>query len=264
MIDRQVREIATLLHIERYLERKVTELSGGERQRVAIAKALVRRPYLFLLDEPFSSIDAIMRRELRAELSRLHREVETTMLFVTHDQEEAMSIADRVAVMRRGELMDVGPPLDLYRRPVNLWVAQFVGPQPINTVSCALDGKGHPAALFDGQVTTVVDETFYSRLRSATPASEVWLGVRPEYVRISREPLTDAPMRGQVSTRQILGNQILYELTIADSRLRGVTSARDVFNIDEPVCVSFDWDNVLAFDRQSEACIVLGKAESGA
>jgi ABC-type sugar transport system ATPase subunit len=255
-IDRQVREVATLLHIERYLNRKVTELSGGERQRVAIAKALVRRPFLFLLDEPFSSIDAIMRREFRAELSRLHREVETTMVFVTHDQEEAMSIADRVAVMRNGELMDLGPPLDLYRKPVNMWVAQFIGAQPINIVDCRLDGPGSPASLFDGGVPTAIDDQFVERVRSTTSAGEVWLGVRPEFVRLGRGTESSYPLRAQVFTRQVLGNQILYDLTVNGAHLRSVTPARDVFAIDETVNVEFDWPNVLAFDRTTEVCLV--------
>jgi multiple sugar transport system ATP-binding protein len=256
LVDNQVREVATLLHIERYLNRKVTELSGGERQRVAIAKALVRRPFLFLLDEPFSSIDAIMRREFRAELSRLHREVETTMVFVTHDQEEAMSIADRVAVMRNGELMALGPPLDLYRKPVNMWVAQFIGAQPINIVDCQLDGPGSPASLFAGRVSTAVDPQFQARVRSVTSADEIWLGVRPEFVSLNRDTTSAHPLRAQVFTRQVLGNQILYDLDVAGAHLRSVTPTRDVFAIDEMVNVDFDWANVLAFDRSTESCLV--------
>jgi multiple sugar transport system ATP-binding protein len=255
-IERQVRDVARLLHIEQYLDRKVTELSGGERQRVAIAKALVRRPFLFLLDEPFSSIDAIMRREFRAELTRLHREVETTMVFVTHDQEEAMSIADRVAVMRAGELMDVGPPLDLYVKPSNMWVAQFIGAQPINIVDCRLNGSDTPAGLFEGRVATRMDDNFYERVRQSTRAGEVWLGIRPEHVQITREPTRVAPIRAQVFTRQVLGNQILYDLAVDGAHLRSVTPSREVFAIDEPVNVNFDWQNVLVFDRDTEACLV--------
>ena len=157
-IEQRVSEMAALLHIDDYMNRKVTQLSGGQRQRVAIAKALVRQPYLFLLDEPFSSVDAILRRELRTELVRIHREVRTTMVFVTHDQEEAMSIGDRIAVMRKGELMQIGPPLSLYDDPVNLWVAQFIGAQPINIVDCRLDGRDAPASILNGAATVQVDK----------------------------------------------------------------------------------------------------------
>jgi ABC-type sugar transport system ATPase subunit len=116
-------EMASLLGIERYLRRAIHELSGGERQRVAIAKALVKRPKLFLLDEPFSSLDAEMRRELRGELVRIRRGLDTTMLFVTHDQEEALSIADRIAVMNQGELVQIAQPLEIYDSPATMWVA---------------------------------------------------------------------------------------------------------------------------------------------
>ena len=114
-IAERTAEVAGILDIGSLLNRRIHQLSGGQRQRVAIAKALVRRPQLFLLDEPFSSLDAALRRQMRSELVRIHREVETTMVFVTHDQEEAMAIADRIGIMRLGELIQLGPPLDVYR-----------------------------------------------------------------------------------------------------------------------------------------------------
>src|SRR6266700_2436514 len=138
-ITERVTTITRMLGIDRYLKRKLHQLSGGERQRVAIAKALVKRPHLFLLDEPFSSLDADMRRQLRSELVRIHRQLGTTMLFVTHDQEEAMSIAERIAVMRRGELMQLGTPLEVYYAPANVWISQFVGTHPINLFALTLD-----------------------------------------------------------------------------------------------------------------------------
>src|SRR5947207_12600462 len=138
-IQRRMDETVPMLGMEPYLKRKLHQLSGGERQRVAIAKALVKRPRLFLLDEPFSSLDADMRRQLRAELVRIHHALETTMVFVTHDQEEAMSVADRIVVMRRGELTQVGTPLDIYMRPANVWTSRFVGTHPINMFEVTID-----------------------------------------------------------------------------------------------------------------------------
>ncbi len=255
-IAERVREITTLLHIEPYLDRKLTQLSGGERQRVAIAKALVRHPYLFLLDEPFSNIDAILRREFRAELSRIHREVATTMVFVTHDQEEAMSIADRIAVMRAGELMQIGPPLSVYDDPVNLWVAQFIGAHPINVVGCQLDSRGAPARLFDGAATAVMHDRFYDRVRGATTANDVVLGIRPEFVTVGRDGSADAPLRAQVFTRQVLGNQILYDLAVNGHHLRSVVPASQQFAVDETVSIDFVWDGVFVFDKQTEQCLV--------
>ncbi|MGH2561461.1 MAG: ABC transporter ATP-binding protein [Thermomicrobiales bacterium] len=249
----RVREMAALLHIEGLMDRKVTQLSGGQRQRVAIAKALVRQPYLFLLDEPFSSVDAILRREFRTELVRIHREVRTTMVFVTHDQEEAMSIADHIAVMRSGELMQIGPPLRLYDDPVNLWVAQFIGAQPINIVDCRLDSRDAPASILKGAATVHLGAGLYDSIRGATDAPEVLLGIRPEFVMLSREAKTQPSVRAQVYTRQVLGNQILYDVDIAGHHLLAVTSAREQFDVDEHVFVDFSWDDVFVFDRATES-----------
>jgi multiple sugar transport system ATP-binding protein len=252
-IQRRVNEMAALLQIDNYLKRKVTQLSGGQRQRVAIAKALVRQPFLFLLDEPFSSVDAILRRELRTELVRIHREVRTTMVFVTHDQEEAMSIADRIVVMRRGELMQIGPPLSLYDDPVNLWVAQFIGAQPINVVDCRLDSRDAPVSILNGAAAVQMDPDLYDTIRGATDATDVLLGIRPEFVTISREPKAQPSVRGQIYTRQVLGNQILYDVAIGGEHIRAVTSAREVFDVDEQISLDFDWNEVFAFDKTSEA-----------
>ena len=139
-IAERTTEVAAHPRYRPLLDRRIHQLSGGQRQRVAIAKALVRRPRLFLLDEPFSSLDAALRRQMRSELVRIHREVETTMVFVTHDQEEAMAIADRIAVMNEGELIQLGPPLDLYHAPRNLWVG------PVHRRAPDQRARGHTGA----------------------------------------------------------------------------------------------------------------------
>jgi ABC-type sugar transport system ATPase subunit len=134
-VDGQVRQTARRLSIEHLLDRKPHQLSGGERQRVALGRAIVRNPAAFLLDEPLSNLDAKLRQQLRVELKRLHRELQATMIYVTHDQVEAMTLGDRVAVMNEGKILQVGRPLEVYRRPANLFVAQFLGSVPINLVS---------------------------------------------------------------------------------------------------------------------------------
>lgn len=256
IIQQRVKEIGKLLHIEEYMNRKVTELSGGQRQRVAIAKALVRKPFLFLLDEPFSSIDAILRRELRTELVRIHREVQTTMVFVTHDQEEAMSIADRIAVMRSGELMQIGPPLSLYDKPENLWVARFIGPQPINVVDCQLGQRGGPASIYKSGESVRISDRLYDSICEATQAREVLLGVRPEFVSVSAESSNDTFIPAQVYTRQVLGNQILYDLMVGGNHVLAVTSSREQFAVDDKVYVEFNWDDVLVFDQETETRLI--------
>ena len=252
VIDQRTREVAGILGIEQLLDRRIHQLSGGQRQRVAIAKALVRRPQLFLLDEPFSSLDAALRRQMRAELVRIHREVETTMVFVTHDQEEAMAIADRIAVMSEGRIVQLGHPLDLYEAPVNLWVAKFIGAHPINVVE-ARAAAGGAALLADGSWSAPAPAAIAARLGERDEGA--WVGVRPEHVEVL--PPGDGPglLRAEVYTRQILGTEVLYELAAGGERLRAVTPTSRLFRIGDPVAARFDWDNAFVFDRATEACV---------
>ena len=252
VIDQRTREVAGILGIEQLLDRRIHQLSGGQRQRVAIAKALVRRPQLFLLDEPFSSLDAALRRQMRAELVRIHREVETTMVFVTHDQEEAMAIADRIAVMSEGRIVQLGHPLDLYEAPVNLWVAKFIGAHPINVVE-ARAAAGGAALLADGSWSAPAPDAIAARLGERDEGA--WVGVRPEHVEVL--PPGDGPglLRAEVYTRQILGTEVLYELAAGGERLRAVTPTSRLFRIGDPVAARFDWDNAFVFDRATEACV---------
>ena len=252
VIDQRTREVAGILGIEQLLDRRIHQLSGGQRQRVAIAKALVRRPQLFLLDEPFSSLDAALRRQMRAELVRIHREVETTMVFVTHDQEEAMAIADRIAVMSEGRIVQLGHPLDLYEAPVNLWVAKFIGAHPINVVEARAAGGG-AALLADGSWSAPAPDAIAARLGERDEGA--WVGVRPEHVEVL--PPGDGPglLRAEVYTRQILGTEVLYELAAGGERLRAVTPTSRLFRIGDPVAARFDWGNAFVFDRATEACV---------
>ncbi|MGH2616612.1 MAG: ABC transporter ATP-binding protein [Thermomicrobiales bacterium] len=258
VVRQRVDEVAKMLDIDRLLGRKIHQLSGGQRQRVAIAKALVRRPQLFLLDEPFSSLDAELRRQMRSELVRIHREVATTMVFVTHDQEEAMAIADRIAVMNLGELIQIGPPLDLYQRPRNLWVARFIGAHPINV----LEGRPVRAA---AQVHLLEDGEWPVDLppRLAIPShtAEIYVGVRPEHLAISADAKdASGAIEAEIYTRQILGTAILYELKVGNRLLRSVRPTAQLFAPGQPVRISFDWEDALVFDRQTEATLSTSRA----
>lgn len=213
------------LDIDKYLDRKIHQLSGGQRQRVAIAKALVRRPQLFLLDEPFSSLDAELRRQMRGEIVRIHREVETTMVFVTHDQEEAMAIADRIAVMNAGKLVQLGPPLDLYQAPVNMWIARFIGAHPINILEAKVTDNGQRAFLMPNDHWPVPLPQYVSRgLQGKLTKPEVYVGIRPEHLVIGAgAPSPVGEVAGEVYTRQILGTEVLYEVKTGDGLVRAVT-----------------------------------------
>lgn len=257
IVRQRVAEVAKTLDIDRFLERKIHQLSGGQRQRVAIAKALVRRPRLFLLDEPFSSLDAELRRQMRGEIVRIHHSIETTMVFVTHDQEEAMAIADRIAVMNAGELIQLGQPLDLYQAPRNMWIARFIGSHPINILDARVIENGQRAFLMPNDHWPVtVPENVQRSLREKLQRPEVYVGIRPEHLIIG--PGTPSPLgevAGEVYTRQILGTEILYELKTGEGLLRAVVPTSQLYEIGAPMRIGIDWTNVFFFDRTSEETI---------
>ena len=251
-IDARTAEVVQTLDIGSLLNRRIHQLSGGQRQRVAIAKALVRRPRLFLLDEPFSSLDAALRRQMRTELVRIHREVETTMVFVTHDQEEAMAIADRIGVMSDGELIQLGPPLEIYRAPRNLWVGQFIGAHPINVLEATLAPDG-VKLLGDGVWTRDVPASVRAAAEREGSSGSFLVGVRPEHLSLAAavESPASAGWGAEIYTRQILGTDILYELQSSGHLLRAVTPTARVFEPGDQVTIDFDWNDAFVFDRTS-------------
>ena len=207
--------VAGLLQLDPYLDRKPAQLSGGQRQRVAIGRALVRDPEVFLFDEPLSNLDAKLRVQMRLELAKLHQELKATMVYVTHDQVEAMTLADRVVVIDRGRIAQVGSPLDLYHRPENRFVASFIGSPAMNFVPAVVEGA-------DGQELrlNLGGGVISARTRRATaaPARDVELGIRPEHLRAVDAGSAAAVMDGRISMLEHLGNTtILYVDTAAGS-----------------------------------------------
>ncbi len=251
--EQRLMETARLLGIDRLLNRRIHALSGGERQRVAIAKALVKRPELFILDEPFASLDAELRRELRGEIVRIHRELQTTMLFVTHDQEEALAIADRIALMDAGRLVQLAPALELYEKPATKWVASFVGPYRINLLEGELS---HEAGFFQTAVGTLkVEEPVLRRIREQAPASKVVLGVRPEFTSLGMGDGAGSSLPVEVYTRQHLGNEVLYTLKAGETTLRSVSPATRSIAIGDHARLEIEWSRALWFDAASGSLI---------
>jgi multiple sugar transport system ATP-binding protein len=200
VIDTRVKHAAKLLHIEEYLPRKPKALSGGQRQRVAIGRAIVREPKLFLFDEPLSNLDAELRVQMRVELSKLHADLGATMIYVTHDQVEAMTMADRIVVLQKGRIEQAGSPLDLYNRPANQFVAGFIGSPKMNFLSAT------PAS--GGQFELVGGGTLTLPLRSGAlqPGASLTLGIRPEHIEVAEGGLALAV----TLTEQLGGNTVLY------------------------------------------------------
>jgi len=196
-IDRRVKKIASILKIERHLHKKPRQLSGGQRQRVALGRALIKRPSLFLFDEPLSNLDANLRTEMRAEIGRLHREFQTTSIYVTHDQVEAMSLADRVLILNRGKIEQFADPLTVYHEPASAFVASFVGSPPMNLIEGEVRGrKFHaPAGWW------VAVDTDYE--------GSALLGFRPEGARLSERGIS-----GTVVHREIFGHESIVYVDI--------------------------------------------------
>jgi len=218
-IRRRVEEIGRVLGLHDLLERKPRQLSGGQRQRVAMGRAIVRDPSVFLMDEPLSNLDARLRVQMRAEVARIQHELDATTIYVTHDQVEAMTMGDRIAVMRNGILQQTGEPELVYNRPVNLFVASFIGSPPMNLVEARLDSRNGELVTFVGTQELVVSAEM-ARERSALAryaGRTIGLGIRPEHV---RDPSLggDGPssrLRGQVKATEALGSEVLVHLGVA-------------------------------------------------
>jgi multiple sugar transport system ATP-binding protein len=218
-IDKRVREAARILDLEPFLGRKPRALSGGQRQRVAMGRAIVRQPAAFLMDEPLSNLDAKLRVQMRAEISKLQRDIGVTTIYVTHDQVEAMTMGDRVAVMRKGELQQVAPPQELYDRPVNLFVGGFIGSPAMNLLEATLEGvNGGMAVALGSQKLRLDDELLAARPGlNDYEGRKVVVGIRPEQLEdaeIARESPADRRLRGDVELREALGSELMVHFRV--------------------------------------------------
>src|SRR5262245_2701693 len=253
VIAERVARVAASLGIDAYLDRKPGQLSGGQRQRVALGRAIVREPQAFLLDEPLSNLDARLRVETRAELARLHRRLGAMMLYVTHDQEEAMTLGNRVAVLRDGRLEQVAPPMEIYRRPANRFVAGFMGSPSMNFLPCTLRDGGGAARLESPWFTLSLEGGV-----PAAPTREVTLGVRPQDVRLGAAGAAAAAGRGEVG--QPLGSELLVHLALTGGEqapVVAVVPAEAAVRVEQEVGLRFERDRLHLFDARDEARIEL-------
>jgi multiple sugar transport system ATP-binding protein len=218
-IDRRVNDAARILDLEPFLKRKPRALSGGQRQRVAMGRAIVRQPQAFLMDEPLSNLDAKLRVQMRAEIAGLQRDLEVTTIYVTHDQVEAMTMGDQVAVMRKGELQQVDDPQTLYERPVNLFVGGFIGSPAMNMIEATVARQNGGYVARAGSQTIALDQ----EALAAHPAlasyegREVILGIRPENLEdatLAPDTPPDRRLRGTVALKEALGSEIIVHFVI--------------------------------------------------
>ncbi|AGY56626.1 ABC transporter ATP-binding protein [Gloeobacter kilaueensis] len=243
----KVQQMAELLGLEALLSRKPAQLSGGQQQRVAVGRALVRDPQVFLLDEPLSNLDTELRNQTRSELKRLHQRLGTTMIYVTHDQVEAMTLADRIVVMAKGRLQQVGTPDDIYCDPANVMVAQFLGHPPMNLLPIRrleADWYWQDTCLEpDGPLRTALERF---------PGQDAWLGVRPEAI-VAGEPPGGPEGVFKVELIEPLGNETVVQGTLGDTSASLRTPGNVRWQVGDSLPVSLDLTSAVAFDPQTGA-----------
>ncbi|MBI4639300.1 MAG: sn-glycerol-3-phosphate ABC transporter ATP-binding protein UgpC [Candidatus Tectomicrobia bacterium] len=260
-IDRQVRATAELLQIAHYLQRKPRHLSGGERQRVALGRAIVRKPRLFLLDEPLSNLDAKLRIQMRFELSKLHRQLGTTTIYVTHDQVEALTLGDRLVLMNQGEIHQIGTPYDVYHRPADLFVAGFIGSPAMNFMEVTLQAQGE-GLLLDTPTGTIHLNEQPQQLEKYIGKRMIF-GFRPEEAEMDRK-VSSLPspncMEGVIDDVEPVGNLVLYYITLG-KRVYAVSkeAERAAFEkralLGESVVITFYPRRMHLFDPEKEKAV---------
>ncbi len=241
-IERRVSEAAEVLGLTSYLERKPGALSGGQRQRVAVGRAIVRQPKLFLFDEPLSNLDAKMRVTMRAELIRLHQRLKATMVYVTHDQIEAMSMGDRLIVMKDGLVQQIGAPLEIYHQPANQFVAGFIGSPAMNFIECTIEGRGESLfAAADGFAVAL------PQVVAVKAGDKIVLGIRPEDL-IEQ---ADGALQARVNFLEPLGSEVIANCSLGNHEIVVRLGSRTTVRNGDAIALAIEADRVKLFDAAS-------------
>ena len=258
-IKRRVEEAARILGIEQYLDRKPKALSGGQRQRVAMGRAIVRDPKVFLLDEPLSNLDAKLRTAMRTEISKLHKRLGTTFIYVTHDQTEAMTMADRIVVMKDGFIQQVDTPQNLYERPCNQFVAGFMGTPQMNFLDAIVEVSGETAYLnVAGHSIPLPPAKSKKLIEGGYDGRSVTFGIRPEDVHDEPEFLErseESIIEAQVEITELMGNEIYIYLNIEGTSAIARVDPSSTAEAGEVIEIAFDVEKIHIFDKETERTI---------
>ena len=259
-IDRKVRQAAEILDITQYLDRKPKALSGGQRQRVALGRAMVRNPAVFLLDEPLSNLDAKLRTSMRTEIIKLHKKLATTFIYVTHDQTEAMTMGDRIVVMKDGIIQQVDTPQNLYDMPCNMFVAGFIGSPQMNFLDGTLIKKGELYGIdLGGDVIPLPKEKTADGKLDAYVGKKVKMGIRPEDIDDEPEFMakhTDCQLEAQVEVSEMMGAEIYLYLEYKGNKMTARVAPTSKARNGDTVRVAFDPHKVHLFDIETEQTIL--------
>lgn len=255
IINEKVEWASSILGLDPYLDRLPKELSGGQRQRVAMGRAIVRDPEVFLFDEPLSNLDAKLRVQMRTEIKELHQRLKTTTIYVTHDQIEAMTMADEVVIMREGYIEQSGSPMDIYDKPNNLFVAQFIGSPGMNIIKCTItDNNGTLLASHDDLHLPLPPNA------GVTNGQSIYYGIRPEHLHSSKEPMggsnTSDPITGTVRVVEPTGPEIHVYATLAGEDICSISRERVMWQPEDTIHYEPDLKHVHLFDGESEKAIL--------
>jgi len=255
-VKKRVDDAADLLGIKDLLGRKPKELSGGQRQRVALGRAIVRNPEVFLLDEPLSNLDAKLRVYMRAELKRLQRNLGVTTVYVTHDQVEALTMSDKIAVMNEGKLQQIDGPDELYSKPANTWVAGFIGSPPMNLFDCTLGLEGQRAHLDASEFKLEIDPGLATAISKNSSSSEFILGTRPEDLTVAKGKLGKEEIPAEIYVVEPVGESTIVDLKIGKYLAKARAPAGFKGDIGEKVLVTINRDKMHIFDKKTERLLV--------
>ncbi|NMA84825.1 MAG: sn-glycerol-3-phosphate ABC transporter ATP-binding protein UgpC [Epulopiscium sp.] len=258
-IEKRVREAARILDIEHLLDRKPKALSGGQRQRVAMGRAIVREPKVFLMDEPLSNLDAKLRVQMRIEISKLHQRLQTTIIYVTHDQVEAMTLGTRIVVMKDGFIQQVDSPQHLYDKPNNLFVAGFMGSPQMNFMETTVIQNGNEIALKFGKQEIVLPEYKAKKITDAGyVGKQVVMGIRPEDIHDTPLFIESSPksvIEAEVNVRELLGAEIFLYLTSEGHDLTARVDPRTSAKPGDTIRLAMDVNKIHVFDKDTELTI---------
>ena len=259
-IEKRVADAAGILSLEKYLDRKPKELSGGQRQRVALGREIVREPAVFLMDEPLSNLDAKLRVQTRAEIARIHQRLGTTMVYVTHDQIEAMTMGTRIAVMSEGLLMQVGTPQTLYDSPANRFVAGFIGSPSMNFIDVTLEGTGADAKLVGAGGWVVPLPRRLAESVAAQGVRKIIAGFRPEHLDIGEAGSEATAFQGKADVVEYLGNEELLHVTAANQDIVAIVGSEHRVKPGDILTLALPMDKLHLFDAESGASLVSERA----
>lgn len=256
-IQKKVTKVAKDLKIDWLLKKTPAKLSGGERQRVAIGRAIIRKPRAYLMDEPLSNLDAILRLEMRVNLKALQTDLKETFVYVTHDQVEALSMGDRIAVLNQGELQQVATPEEIYKQPENTFVANILGSPPMNLIPCNANGQnGAESITHDCFEILSTSDSFKKLFQTEDAKQSLLLGVRPEDINIHLQKETDDCIAAEIYVVEPLGNETVVDIKLGDNIIKVLADADFTGTSREKVWISLRLDRLHFFDKESGQCLL--------